>query len=194
MDLFVLHHLKLYIWVVSSLCGQTFSGWLFLMPHALLQACWHCKVWADLADWLVWDDTVRISVKWLLYVLGSGALTTSSLMKWNVVEKKTECTWVSDCGAMTRRCVARTGLILDTSLLHPIPKDPVPQLLGWLLAFWGFQVKQAGTNSICFQKLQGHFPSLVSKPPATRGRECYIFMALYVCGDVCLMKNHRIIE
>lgn len=94
MELFVLHYLKLYTWDVSPLCGQTFSGWLFFMPHALLQACWHCKVWADLADWLVWDDTVRISVEWLLYVLGSGAWTTSSLMKWNVV-KKTECTWVS---------------------------------------------------------------------------------------------------
>lgn len=58
------------------------------MPRALLQARWHCKVWADLADWLVWDDTVRISMESLLYVPGNGALTSTSLIKWNIVEKK----------------------------------------------------------------------------------------------------------
>lgn len=30
---------------------------------------------------------------------------------------------------------------------------------------------------------------LISKPPATRGRECYIFMASYACGDVRFNKG-----
>ena len=36
----------------------------------------------------MWGDMVRISMEQLLYVLGLGALTSTSLTKWNVVEKE----------------------------------------------------------------------------------------------------------
>lgn len=90
-------------------------------------------------------------------------------------------------GAVTHRCLVKAGRASAPHMLMAVTMaQGVTPFLGWLpagsLGLWG---TGSPGQSLLFPGIAGSCSiTFISKPPATRGRKCHIFMASFACGDV----------